>query len=125
MSLPRAAFGAATRGAEPGTTVMDGRSYPPTYFYFVLNGALVQAWPGDLIRRAARAADWPEPHLSHVALLFLAGFCVLFFFWQRRSGLPSSAGWSDDEPAYWLSALVVVLLCGPATSTSPAWSAWR
>ena len=122
MSLPRAAFGSVLRDVEPGKTVMDGRSYPPTYFHFVLNAALVQAWPGDLIRRAARAAGWPEPHLSHLAVLCLAGFCVLFFFWQRRSGLSSSASWSDSEPAYWLSVLVVVLLCGPVTwAMSTVW----
>ncbi len=122
MSLPRAAFGSTMRDVEPGKTVMDGRSYRPTYFHFVLNGALVQAWPGDLVRRAARAVGRPEPHLSHLALLFLAGFCLLFFFWQRRSGLSSSASWSDDEPAYWLSVLVVVLLCGPVTwAMSTVW----
>jgi hypothetical protein len=122
MSLPRAAFRAATRGIESGKTLMDGRSYSPTYFHFVLNGALVQAWPGDVVRRAARAASWPKPHLSHIALLFLAGFWLLFFFRQRRSGLPPSAGWSDDEPTYWLSVLVVILLCGPVTwAMSTVW----
>jgi len=122
MSLPRAAFASVMRDVEPGKTVIDGRSYPPTYFHFVLNGALVQAWPGDLIRRATRAAGRPEPHLSHLALLFLAGFCLLFFFWQRRSGLPWSASWSDHEPAYWLSVLVVVLLSGPVTwAMSTVW----
>lgn len=122
MRLPRGAFASVMRGVEPGKTVMDGRSYASTYFRFVLNGALVQAWPGDLIRRAAAAAGWPRPHLSHLALLFLAAFWLLFFFRQRRSGFRTSADWGDREPAYWLSVLVVVLLCGPVTwAMSAVW----
>lgn len=116
MSLPRAAFGSVLRDAEPGRTVMDGRSYPASYFRFVLNAALVQALPGDLIRRSARAAGWPLPHLSHLASFFLALFLLLFFVWERRAGPP------PDELVYWQSVLVVILLCGPVTwAMSTVW----
>jgi hypothetical protein len=112
MALPGAAFREVLQGIEPGKTVMDGRQYATSGFRFVLNAGLSQAWPGDVVRRAATAIGMPEPKLSHVALSFLAAF-VLAFALLQRGRAPATDG--SGEFAYWLSALVVVLLCGPVT----------
>jgi len=109
MSLPRSTFAGVLAGVQPQKTVLDGRSYSPDYFKFVLNGSLVQALPGKLLRRAAVATGLPEPGLSQLALVFLALFFAVFLALHRRRGPPA------DEPVYWQSVLVVILLCGPVT----------
>jgi hypothetical protein len=107
MALPPPAFQRVMRGVERGKTVMEGRSYEPEHFRFVLNASAVRTPIGGWIWSSAKAAGFPLAP-GHVSLVFLALGLGLVALLAR--GAPESSDLLHAQVA-----LVVVMLSAPVT----------
>jgi hypothetical protein len=114
MSLPRESFMAAMTGMSAGFSTMDGKPYRRQMFRFVINASAVQSGVGKMMRSAADAVG-VRLSPSGAALILVAIFTGLLFFWQKRFGPLGGAGNSTGELAYWQLVLAILLLCGPVT----------
>ena len=107
MALPPVAFQSVLAGVERGKTVMDGRTYDPEHFQFVLNASVVRTPVGRWIWSSARSAGIPLAP-GHVSLVFLAiGLGLVAVFLRRVD--------ETDDLLHGQIALIVVLLCAPVT----------
>jgi len=107
MALPPSAFQRAIAGIEPGKTVMDGRSYDPEHFLFVLNASAVRTPVGRWVWSGAKSVGIPLAP-GHVSFVFLAlGFGLVA--WLLRGAAAS------NELLHGQIALIVVLLSAPVT----------
>ena len=93
---------------------MDGRPYRRQHFRFVINASFAQTGAAIWLRSTAeRMGILLSP--GGTALILLALFVALVYFWQRRYG-PLGG---DDDPAgelgYWQLILAILLFCGPVT----------
>jgi hypothetical protein len=106
MALPPSSFQRILAGAEPGKTVMAGRSYDPEHFPFVLNASAVRTPLGRWVWSSAKSAGIPLAP-GHVSIVFLA----------VGLGLVASLLWgtASNDLLHGQIALTVVLLCAPAT----------
>jgi len=105
MTLPPFDIQRVLAGVDPGQTVMDGRSYEPEHFKFVLNASAVRTPVGRWMWKTAKSAGVPLAP-GHISLVFLAAGFALAVLSRRRD----QGDLIDTQ-----IAVVIVLLCAPVT----------
>jgi len=115
MRLPRAILQPITESLASGRTTVDGRAYDVETLSFVLNASLVRTPLGRSTWSALRALGLPVAP-AHISLVFFSIACLLvlaLLLVLRRHG--RSRARERSRLVDWQIALVLVLLCAPAT----------
>jgi len=112
--LPPEVLEPITSALSAGRTTLDGRAWDVEALRFVLNASLVRTPLGQATWSAARSIGLPFAP-AHVSLVFFAAACGLALALGLGRRPPASVEPGLARLVDWQIALVLVLLCAPAT----------